>query len=146
MQLPRAMIIATFANGVLGVVMVITFCFCVTNLEATVNSDSDFPIIRIVHDATGSYAGACLLGSLLLVLLYFSTVTTVASSSRQVWAFSRDRVRPQEVSRGFHELTDCEGLSILQLGPSSPSRLGHSPECCESTHDPRSVILVDGTV
>ena len=27
-----------------------------------------------------------------MVLLFFSTVTTIASSSRQIWAFSRDRV------------------------------------------------------
>lgn len=92
LQLPRAMMIATFANGVLGVVMIITFCFCVTNVEELVNSDSEFPIIQIVHNATGSYAGACVLGSLLLILLYFSTVTTVASTSRQIWAFSRDQV------------------------------------------------------
>lgn len=84
--------IATFANGVLGVVMIVTFCFCVTNVDDLVNSNSSFPIIQIVHSATGSYAGACVLGSLLLVLLYFSTVTTVASSSRQIWAFSRDQV------------------------------------------------------
>lgn len=106
--------IATFFNGVLGVVMIITFwcvalsrqsrksaanartSFCVTDIEALVNNDSGFPIIRLVHNATGSYAGACVLGSLLLILLYFSTVTTVASSSRQVWAFSRDQACPRE--------------------------------------------------
>lgn len=121
------MMIATFANGVLGVVMVITFCFCITNIEATVNSDSNFPIIQIVHESTGSYAGAIVLGSLLLVLLYFSTVTTVASSSRQVWAFSRDQVRRTPSSRNAHELTDCYRASRSLPGSVRCAQAGTSP-------------------
>lgn len=73
---------------------IITFCFCVTDYEALVKSDFMFPIIRLVNEATGSKAGAVVMGSLLLILLYFSTVTTVASSSRQIWAFSRDQGFP----------------------------------------------------
>lgn len=93
LQLPKAMMWATFANGIMGVTMMITFCFCITNLDDIVGPDSsDFPVIEVIFNATGSYAGACILGSILLILLYFSTVTTVASASRQVWAFSRDNV------------------------------------------------------
>ena len=67
--------------------------FCITNLEEYLEG-GDFPIIQIVYDATGSYAATCVLGGLLVILLFFSTVTTVASASRQVWAFSRDRGFP----------------------------------------------------
>jgi amino acid transporter len=67
--------------------------FCITNLEDYLNG-SEFPIIDIIHDATGSRAATCVLGGLLILLLFFSTVTTVASASRQVWAFSRDRGFP----------------------------------------------------
>ena len=35
-----------------------------------------------------------MLGTILLVLLFFSTVTTVASSSRQIWSFARDHGFP----------------------------------------------------
>ena len=75
-----------------------TVSFCITDIEYTVNNGGNFPIVQIVHQATGSFAGACILGSLLTVLLYFSTVTTVASSSRQVWAFSRDQVSASKQS------------------------------------------------
>ena len=61
---------------------------------------SDYPVIQVVYNATGSYAATCVLGAMLVVLLYFSTVTTVASASRQVWAFSRDRVSPDSESTG----------------------------------------------
>jgi choline transport protein len=67
--------------------------FCITDLEAVLGG-GDFPIIEIIHHATGSYAATCVLGGLLVLLLFFSTVTTVASASRQLWAFSRDRGFP----------------------------------------------------
>lgn len=54
--------------------------------------DSDFPVIQIIYQATGSKAAACMLGALLVFLLFFSTVTTTASASRQIFAFSRDQV------------------------------------------------------
>jgi amino acid transporter len=96
-QLPRAMMFATVLNGVLGIMMMITFCFCILDIDQVIgDSASQFPVMQIVLAATESYAATCVLGSLLIVLLFFSTVTTVASASRQIWAFSRDHVRIQE--------------------------------------------------
>ena len=93
LQLPRAMMYATFGNGILGIVMIITFCFCITDLNIVVGDNaSAYPVINVVNNATSSLAATCVLGALIVVLLYFSTVTTVASASRQVWAFSRDQV------------------------------------------------------
>lgn len=69
--------------------------FCITDLDIIIGENStDFPIIEIIYGATGSYAATCILGGLLILLLFFSTVTTVASASRQVWSFSRDRGLP----------------------------------------------------
>lgn len=62
-----------------------------------------FPVIDIISKATNSYSATCILGIFLIVLLYFSTVNTIASASRQVWAFSRDQVR----------LFDCSPESLL---------------------------------
>jgi len=77
----------------MGITMTITFCFCITDLGAIIGPNAtSFPIIQVIFNATGSYAATCVLGSLLVILLFFSTVTTIASASRQVWAFSRDRV------------------------------------------------------
>ena len=92
LHLPRAMMWATFANGVMGIVMLISFCFCITDLDALLTSTSDVPIIQVLYSATRSYAATCVLGSVLVILVFFSTVTTIASASRQTWAFSRDQV------------------------------------------------------
>lgn len=98
---------ATLANGIMGITMIISFwlvpshptlmntdlcSFCIQDLEDLLNSDSDFPIISIIYNATESQAGTLVLGSILVILLFFSTVTTIASASRQIWAFSRDGV------------------------------------------------------
>jgi choline transport protein len=70
------------------------YSFCITDPDDLLAADTDYPIIQLIYRATGSYSGTCILGSLLVLLLFFSTVTTVASASRQVWAFSRDRGFP----------------------------------------------------
>lgn len=90
LQLPKAMMWATFANGIMGIAMLVTFCFCITDLQALLDSDSTVPLIQVLAGATGSKAGTIVLGCVLLVLVFFSTVTTIASASRQTWAFSRD--------------------------------------------------------
>lgn len=59
----------------------------------TSSQDSGYPIVDVIYEITGSYAGTCVLIAFLIVLLFFSAVSTVASSSRQIWSFSRDHVR-----------------------------------------------------
>lgn len=124
LQLPRAMMWATVLNGILGVTMLISFCFCIQDIESLVSMDSDFPIIEVLLNATGSRAATCVLGAMLVVLLFFSTVTTTASASRQVWAFSRDqvgaKVSNKDVSLRF------AGLPVLEMDPLREARGGHS--------------------
>lgn len=92
--LPRAMMWATFFNGILGIIMMISFCFCITDINIIVNSTSNTPVIDVLYTVTGSQAGTIVMGCLLLILNYFASVTTVASASRQCWAFARDKGFP----------------------------------------------------
>jgi choline transport protein len=78
----------------MGITMLISFCFCIHNVGDFVNMSTDYPIVVVIYNATGSLAGTYVLCTILLVLLFFSTVTTVASSSRQIWSFSRDHGFP----------------------------------------------------
>ena len=102
-HLPRAMMWATFVNGVMGIAMLISFCFCITDLDATLQSE--VPIIQVLYSATRSYAATCVLGSVLVILVFFSTVTTIASASRQTWAFSRDQVSEKSTTYSTALLT-----------------------------------------
>ncbi|KAK1064565.1 hypothetical protein LTR74_008567 [Friedmanniomyces endolithicus] len=122
LQLPKAMMWAILGNGVMGIAMLITFCFCITDLEALLSDGSQYPIIQVLFNATSLYAGTIILGSVLLVLLFFSTVTTVASASRQTWAFSRDcgfpfsewiRYVPPAWEIPLNALLVCLGVSLI---------------------------------
>ncbi|KAK0925108.1 hypothetical protein LTR91_004299 [Friedmanniomyces endolithicus] len=109
LQLPKAMMWAILGNGVM-------------DLDALLSDGSQYPIIQVLFNATSSYAGTIILGSILLVLLFFSTVTTVASASRQTWAFSRDcgfpfsewiRYVPPAWEIPLNALLVCLGVSLI---------------------------------
>jgi amino acid transporter len=90
--LPRAMMFSIIFNGALGVVMLITFVFCIPNINAVIVLNQ--PILQVIYNISGSYSAACILGSLLLVLIAAATITNIATASRQAWAFARDRGFP----------------------------------------------------
>lgn len=93
LQLPRAMMWAVTLNGLFGIVMLITFCFCITDLDGLLN-DSTIPVVQVLYTATQSTAGTLVLCSVLVLLYFFGLVTNVATTSRQFWAFSRDQGLP----------------------------------------------------
>ncbi|KAJ9623489.1 hypothetical protein H2203_005751 [Taxawa tesnikishii (nom. ined.)] len=75
----REMMWATLVNGILGVVMMVTFCFAVgDNLD------------QLLYNVTGSTAASIVMAVVLIVLQLFSAITTIAFSSRQTWAFAGD--------------------------------------------------------
>ncbi|KAK5119066.1 hypothetical protein LTR62_000277 [Meristemomyces frigidus] len=87
LQLPRAMMWATFFNGVMGIPMLITFCFCISSIDDVVHSASGQPIMDFIYAATGSYAATRVLGTLLLVLYFFGACNVLAAASRQDGGF-----------------------------------------------------------
>lgn len=92
--LPKAMMWAVFFNGVFGIIMMITFVFCGGALESVLDSPTGVPVLQAVYNATGSVAGTEVMGALLVVLVFFAAVSVTAASSRQIWAFARDKGLP----------------------------------------------------
>lgn len=120
--LPRAMMWATFFNGVFGVAMIITFVFCGGALDSVINSPTGVPVLQAVYNATGSLAGTTAMGTLLVILTFFASVSATASSSRQIWAFARDKGLPfsswiEYVRPGWdipvNALLVCLGVSLV---------------------------------
>ncbi|KAF2759192.1 putative GABA permease [Pseudovirgaria hyperparasitica] len=91
---PRAMITTVLVNGLLGFVMVITFCFCITDLPAALDSRTGFPFIEVFHAATDSKAGATAMVSIFIALLMCCAIGNLATASRQFFAFARDDGMP----------------------------------------------------
>lgn len=44
--LPRSMLCTIILNGATGLIMIITFCFCITDLQEVLASEAGFPFIQ----------------------------------------------------------------------------------------------------
>jgi len=92
--IPKAMILSYFINGTMVFIMLITYCFCLTDLIDAFASATGFPFIQVFATATGSAEGAAAISCLLVVLIVFSVTNYMAACSRQVFTFARDRGVP----------------------------------------------------
>ena len=81
-------------NGALGFIMLITLCFTLGQAELVLDSPTGFPFIQIFYNTTGSLAATNAMTAVLVVTLTASTITEVATASRQLWSFARDEGMP----------------------------------------------------
>ncbi|KAL8734737.1 MAG: hypothetical protein Q9181_003101 [Wetmoreana brouardii] len=87
--IPRIMLATMIFNGALGFVMLVTLCFCVGNLEEVLKTETGYPFIQIFYNATPQ--GATTMVSIIVVCNLFAGVTAMATASRQLFSFARDR-------------------------------------------------------
>ena len=110
--LPSALMWGSVCNALLGLLMVITLCFCLgpnwqdNVLGLTTPTQTGIPIIQVLYNSTNSKAATTFMTTILIVLDMVALITCIASTSRQVWAFARDKGFPFS---GFLE-------SVSQLG------------------------------
>lgn len=81
-------------NGVLGFIMLVTLCFTLGEVEQVLDSPTGFPFIQIFYNTTGSLGATNAMTAVLVVTLTASTITEVATASRQLWSFARDEGVP----------------------------------------------------
>lgn len=74
--------------------MLITYCFCLTDLAEAFESPTGYPFIAVFAYTTGSPEAGAGLTCVLIVLILFSVTNYMASCSRQVFAFGRDKGLP----------------------------------------------------
>lgn len=79
------------SNSVMAFVMVITMLYCIGPLHSIL--DVDLPYLNLFSN-TGSTSAAMFLTVILILLVYAGNITALATTSREVWAFSRDRGFP----------------------------------------------------
>jgi amino acid transporter len=78
-------------NVGMGIVMLITMLFCIGTLDEALNAE--IPYLQLFIN-TGSNSVAFVLTILLLLLVFSGNITALATTSREVFAFSRDRGFP----------------------------------------------------
>jgi len=95
-NLPWAMVWTLILNGGTGLVMVITFAYCLGPLadaQAAV-PQYGFAFIGTFYTATQSFAGATVMTCIITTLTMCSAISNVATGSRQLFAFARDNGLP----------------------------------------------------
>lgn len=90
---PRTMLWSYVLNGVLGITMLTTYLFCITDLETALNDPSGYPVLWVFQQTT-PLAGANVLSVVMLVMVFAGTVSFNISTSRQTWSFARDNGLP----------------------------------------------------
>ena len=94
---PWSMLTTTVLNGALGFAIVIAVLFITTDVTSALASPTGvlgYPFMQIFYDATGSKGGASVMIAIIIIMDAAGTIAFLATASRLVWAFARDRGLP----------------------------------------------------
>ena len=95
--LPKSIMWSYYLNGALGLIMLVTFCYCfgpLTTEDSALNSPTKFPFITVFKRSTGSKKSATAMASVIIVLSVCGCISNIASASRSMFAFARDKGLP----------------------------------------------------
>ena len=95
--IPWCMLSTTFLNGILGFAMLVVVLFVTVDIESVLASSTGvlgFPYMQVFYDATGSLSGASALISIIIIMDIAAAIAFLATSSRIVFAFGRDKGLP----------------------------------------------------
>lgn len=91
---PRSIMGSITINGLLGFGMIIAMLYSATDIDAAIETPTGYPFMEIFYQATGSINGTAGMTALIIVMTLSATVGVIASTSRMLWAFSRDNAMP----------------------------------------------------
>lgn len=92
-SVPQAMFWSYVVNGILGIILVVTICFAIPNLDDSLNDATGYPFLYAFRMAM-SDAATTAISVGVLVLIFASNVSYLASTARETFAFARDRGLP----------------------------------------------------
>ena len=126
--LPRATMWSILVNGAFGWAMVITFAFTAGDPLDIVDSLTGYPFIDGFYNATGSRAGTSVMVAIMIINTTSSVISTLATVSRQLWSFARDRGVPGSsfVAHVCHSLSHPKSIRTNQCLGQHP--LEHSAQ------------------
>jgi choline transport protein len=88
------MLTTTLLNGALGLVAVLTFGFCISDVTMFLNPTTEYPLIHLFYTATRSKAAATAMSVILILLLLGACISALATASRQAFSLARDNGLP----------------------------------------------------
>ncbi|KAF6818210.1 amino acid transporter [Colletotrichum plurivorum] len=93
-NVPIAMVGSVAVNGLMGLVYVVVLLFSTGSLDSLLSTPTGFPFMQIYLDATKSRPASTVMSLMLIMVATAATVGGIASSSRTLWAFARDKAVP----------------------------------------------------
>lgn len=88
------MITSVVLNAVSGFAMLVTVCFTMGDVQDILSTATGYPFIQVFYNATNSLPGTNAMTAIIILTLTASSITEVATASRQLWSFARDRGLP----------------------------------------------------
>ncbi len=92
--LPKAIMWSVYLSSALGLVMLLTICFTIGDLNTVLASSTGQPFIQIYYNATQNYPGTNFMVAIPIILLTCACIAEIATASRQLWSFARDKGPP----------------------------------------------------
>lgn len=125
-SIPRSIVTSIQLNGLIGFGILLATLFGLGNIDAVLNSPTGYPYMQIFFQATGYFKGATAMASIVIALAFCATIGFVATSSRMIWSFARDRGLPFSgfLSKVYtHLFEPCSGTNA----PMGAVSLSHAP-------------------
>jgi amino acid transporter len=118
------MMYSIIINGFLGGGMLLAILYCAGDIETAAESPTGYPFIAIFASGVRSVGGATVMVSITVVMAWSNAIGCLASASRMMWSFARDRGLPfapllSKVCQ-FHQIL-VSTRSNFNLGPNSIS-------------------------
>lgn len=94
---PWCVVATSVLNGILGLGTLLAMLYVTVDITAVLQSPTGilgFPFMQVVLDSVGSYAGATVMISIVIAMFVFAVIAFLATASRIVFAFGRDKGLP----------------------------------------------------
>ncbi|KAI9881185.1 MAG: hypothetical protein M1830_007163 [Pleopsidium flavum] len=90
---PVAIKMAVLVSGIVGWMLTITFCFCMTDFDGIIASPTGLPAAQIFLNAGGRIGGTVMWFWVILIQ-FFTGCSAMLADTRMAYAFARDDALP----------------------------------------------------
>ena len=90
---PVAIRAAILVSGVVGWMLTVTFCFCMTDFSAIMASPTGMPAAQIFLNAGGK-TGGTIMWFFVILVQFFTGCSAMLANARMTYAFARDEALP----------------------------------------------------
>ena len=91
---PRAMVFSIMLNGAMGFGMLLALLFAIDDVDGVLHTATGYPFLAIFQQGVASTGGALATVAIEATIAIFATISWIASASRMLWSFARDRGVP----------------------------------------------------